>query len=173
MHYCSLVARSRVLLVASPATADYRDHDPDDTATSFDIRSVSSTVSPNRRLLFRSTFYDVLEWNANSFVWVYIDSRAGPSYDFLLDAGVRHDRAHCYFYSRHSLIGPTGVRVGPRRVTCTVARRRRDRPMRSDGPYAPSRVPGLVPGLMSSATGLRAGSATGTRTSKTLSMSTH
>ena len=118
-----LVAAVAVAVVASSATAEYRDHDPDDTATSFDIRSVSSNVLPNGHLLFRSTFYDVLQWNANSHVWVYIDSRAGASYDFLLEAGVRHDVATCYFYSRKSLIGPVGVRVGPRRVTCTVARR--------------------------------------------------
>ena len=50
-----LVAAVAVAVVASSATAEYRDHDPDDTATSFDIRSVSSNVLPNRHLLFRST----------------------------------------------------------------------------------------------------------------------
>ncbi len=49
--------------------------------------------------------------------------RAGPPYDFLIFARVRHDVLHCDLYSRDSLLGPVGANFGPRRVTCRVNRR--------------------------------------------------
>jgi hypothetical protein len=118
-----LVSAVCVPFMASSAMADLHDHDPDDTPTSFDLRAVRSIALPGRHLLFRSTFYDVLEWRGTSHVWVYLDSRTGPSYDFLLAASVRHGDARCSLYSRDSLVGPVGVRVGPRRAACNVARR--------------------------------------------------
>jgi hypothetical protein len=119
-----LVAGLSVPLFASSAMANSFDTDHDDTPASFDIRSVRSWIYTGPDIiLFRSRFYDELQWTRRTSVWVYIDSRSGPSYDFLLATSVRHDVAHCDLYSVHALVGRGKVNVGPSRVTCRVKRR--------------------------------------------------
>jgi hypothetical protein len=120
-----LVAALSVPLLASSAMGDSFHRDPDDTSTSFDVRAVRTLSHlQSRTLLLSTTFYDVLQWGRRASVWFYIDSRTGPSYDFLLNTYVRHDvKKHCYLYSRDGFVGPVGVNVGPRRVTCRVKRR--------------------------------------------------
>jgi hypothetical protein len=119
-----LVSALSVLLLASSAMADSFHRDPDDTATSFDIRAVRTLSHlQSRALLLSATTYDVLEWTANTYFWFYLDSRSGPNDDFLLYAWVRHDVAHCWLYDRYGLLGDVGVNVGPRRATCRVRKR--------------------------------------------------
>lgn len=118
-----LVATLSVSLLASSAIGDTFRSDPDDTSTSFDIHTIRTQKhAPRQALLFSIITYDVLQWTPRTAVWIYLDSRAGPSYDFLLTTTVHNDRAHCDLYSRDSLVGPVGVHVGPKRVICRVKR---------------------------------------------------
>ena len=117
-----LAATLSVPLLASSAMGDSFHRDPDDTATSFDIRAVR-TVShpPSRTLRLSATFYDDLQWSHHTFVWFYLDSRAGPLWDFYVHARPRHGVPQCLLYPRDgSLWGPVGANFGPRRVTCRV-----------------------------------------------------
>lgn len=110
---------------ATMARADYSDHDPDDTGTPFDISSVRSSVDATGRIRIIVRFYDVLEWNPNSSVQVFIDSRTGPMWDHLLLGDVLwNGRARCELMHRGSLGDPpeVGADAGPRRVACSLSR---------------------------------------------------
>jgi hypothetical protein len=121
---CVLVAALSASLVGPAALADLRDHDPNDTPTTFDIRAIRTRSHlPGGAITFATRFYDVLDWRRNTAVWIYIDSRAGPSYDRLVVASKRNGAVRCELFTRHSLFGPVGVNAGPRRVTCRPKRR--------------------------------------------------
>jgi hypothetical protein len=119
-----LMASASVASVAPMARADSFHRDPDDTPTSFDIR-MARTVSHGLRhtIVFRTAFYDVIQWRRNTELWIYIDSRAGTSHDYLLVGSMSHDVAHCDLYSRDGPMRPVGGNVGPRRVTCWTKKR--------------------------------------------------
>jgi hypothetical protein len=121
---CVLVAALSVSLVSPSALADLRDHDPDDTPTTFDIRAIRTLSHlSSGAIIFATTFYDVLDWRRSSELWIYVDSRAGPAFDHVVVASKRSGVVRCELFTRHSLFGPVGVNAGPRRVTCRPKRR--------------------------------------------------
>jgi hypothetical protein len=109
-------------LLASSALADFSDDDPDDTPTSFDIQAVRSISHLRDVYFFGIKFYDPLQWGPRTHVFIYMDSRSGPSYDFLIDASFRGG-VKCRLYSRDSFVGPVRVATGPRQVQCSPEKR--------------------------------------------------
>lgn len=68
------------------ASADIDELDPDDASSAFDIRRVeSSSYGPYVRLTVR--FYEELDWRRNTAMHIFIDSRSGPSWDYLIHVG--------------------------------------------------------------------------------------
>ena len=73
-------------LFVQAASADIDELDPDDVSSTFDIRRVeSSPYGPYVRLTVR--FYEELAWGRRTALWIYFDSRSGPSPDYLITVG--------------------------------------------------------------------------------------
>lgn len=117
--YAVLTAAIVVPLTASPSSAEYFDEDPDDTDTAFDISAVRSSVSEGGWLVFRTLFYDVLEWRSGTEVRVFIDSRSGPSADYYLNAWVGgRGEDHCELRRGGVEQWPVDVNIRPQKVVC-------------------------------------------------------
>lgn len=121
----ALIIAIAIPLSATMARADYSAHDPDDTDTTFDISSVRATVGATGRIRIIVRFFDVLDWNPNSSVQVFIDSRNGPIWDHLLLGDILwNGRARCELMHRGFLGEPpeVGADIGPRKVACSLSR---------------------------------------------------
>jgi hypothetical protein len=99
------------------ANADIDATDPDDVSSSFDIRRVeSSPYGPYVRLTIR--FYEDLAWRRNTGVHIYLDSRSGPTWDYLVTVGQENGGIRATLVPRSDLGDTTRLfkLVWPRRI---------------------------------------------------------